>query len=41
MAEETILTSQRVLPIRLKESGFKFAYPDLIGALTDILGKKS
>lgn len=41
MAEETILTSQRVLPVRLEEAGFKFAFPELTGALTDILGKKS
>lgn len=41
MAEETILTSQRVMPVRLEEAGFKFAFPDLKGALTDILGKKS
>lgn len=41
MAEETILTSQRVLPARLDEAGFTFAYPDLVGALTDILGEES
>lgn len=40
MAEETILTSQRVLSARLEEAGFKFAYPELKEALTDILGKK-
>lgn len=40
MAEETILTSQRVMPVHLEENGFKFAYPELKGALTDILGKK-
>jgi uncharacterized protein (TIGR01777 family) len=37
MAEETILSSQRVLPARLEEAGFKFVYPDLPGALTDLL----
>ena len=41
MAEETILASQRVLPERLDKAGFTFAYPDLVGALTDILAKKS
>lgn len=41
MAEETILSSQRVLPVRLEEAGFKFAFPEFTGALTDILGKKS
>lgn len=41
MAEETILTGQRVLPARLEKFGFKFAFPELTGALTDILGKKS
>ncbi len=41
MAEETILTSQRVVPARLQKAGFEFAFPDLPGALTDILGKKS
>lgn len=38
MAEETILTSQRVLPTRLEETGFKFVFPDLTEALADILG---
>ncbi len=37
MAEETILSSQRVLPVRLEEAGFKFVFSDLTGALTDIL----
>lgn len=41
MAEETILTSQRVMPVRLEEAGYPFVYPDLTGALADILGKKS
>jgi uncharacterized protein (TIGR01777 family) len=38
MAEETILTSQRVLPTRLEETGFKFVFPELTEALADILG---
>jgi NAD dependent epimerase/dehydratase family enzyme len=41
MAEETILTSQRVLPSRLEKAGFKFAYPELTGALAHLLGEKS
>jgi uncharacterized protein (TIGR01777 family) len=38
MAEETILASQRVSPVRLEEAGYKFVYPELTGALTDLLG---
>jgi uncharacterized protein (TIGR01777 family) len=41
MAEETILSSQRVMPVRLEKAGYKFVYPDLTGAVTDILGIKS
>ena len=37
MAEETILTSQRVLPARLEKAGFKFVFPELKGALADLL----
>jgi uncharacterized protein (TIGR01777 family) len=37
MAEETILSGQRVLPVRLEEAGYKFVYPELSGALADIL----
>ncbi len=40
MAEETILTSQRVFPSRLEKTGYKFVYPELKGALTDILSKR-
>jgi uncharacterized protein (TIGR01777 family) len=40
MAEETILTSQRVMPTRLEEAGFTFTFPDIPDALADILGKK-
>ncbi|MGB9591493.1 MAG: DUF1731 domain-containing protein, partial [Candidatus Kryptoniota bacterium] len=39
MAEETILTSQRVLPERLISSGFEFLYPDIISALKNLLVK--
>jgi len=41
MAEETILTSQRVVPARLEKAGFEFTFPELRGALTDIIGKTS
>jgi NAD dependent epimerase/dehydratase family enzyme len=41
MAEETILTSQRVLPARLEKAGYKFAFPELTGALTDVFSNKS
>ncbi len=41
MADETILTSQRVMPVRLEKSGFAFAFPELSGALAGILAKNS
>lgn len=37
MAEATILASQRVEPVRLKESGYEFKYPDLKNALQHVL----
>ncbi len=37
MAEETILSSQRVLPAALIKAGFKFQYPEIESALRDIL----
>jgi NAD dependent epimerase/dehydratase family enzyme len=37
MAEETILSSQRVLPVRLEEAGYRFVHPDLTEALADLL----
>jgi uncharacterized protein (TIGR01777 family) len=39
MGEETILTSQRVFPVRLEKAGFKFVFPELSGTLSDILGR--
>ncbi len=33
MGEETLLVSQRAVPKRLSESGFRFLYPDIDGAL--------
>lgn len=38
MAEEMILFSQRVLPVRLLEAGFEFADPDVEVALQRMLG---
>lgn len=40
MAEETILTSQRVLPRRLQEAGYRFRFPTLEEALRDALGER-
>ncbi|HKR00231.1 MAG TPA: DUF1731 domain-containing protein, partial [Pyrinomonadaceae bacterium] len=37
MADATLLSSQRVEPARLKESGFVFKYPELGGALRHVL----
>ena len=37
MASELILAGQRALPKRLQKSGFKFQYPDLESALSQIL----
>lgn len=39
MAEETALSSQRVLPKRLLEAGYNFKYPELQPALRAILAK--
>lgn len=40
MADALLLSSMRVEPQRLKESGFVFKYPELEGALSHILGKQ-
>jgi uncharacterized protein (TIGR01777 family) len=37
MADATLLASQRAEPVRLKESGFVFKYPELEGALRRVL----
>jgi uncharacterized protein (TIGR01777 family) len=37
MAKETVLASQRVLPARLVESGFRFEHPDIVAALAAVL----
>jgi len=39
MADEVLLASARVIPERLAESGFKFQFPDIEGALRHILQK--
>ncbi len=38
LADSLLLTSQRVVPGVLRESGFEFAHPELRGALEDLLG---
>jgi uncharacterized protein len=40
MGEEMLLASQRALPQRLRESGFRFAFPEFEGALRYELGKE-
>ena len=39
MGDEMLLASQRALPVRLKERGFRFAFPELAGALRYELGR--
>lgn len=39
MADVTLLSSARVLPARLQESGYSFRHPDLEGALRFLLGR--
>ena len=39
MADELLLTSQRVVPARLQASGYRFRYPTLEGALRGVLGR--
>jgi uncharacterized protein len=39
MADATLLASQRVEPVRLKETGYSFKYPQLEGALRHVLHK--
>ena len=40
MAEELLLTGQRVLPARLLADGFQFHYPDIKQALADLMARK-
>lgn len=37
MADQLLLTSQRMIPKRLQEAGFKFQFPDVTAALRDVL----
>lgn len=39
MADELVLASQRVVPAKLRESGFTFQFPELVLALRHVLGK--
>ena len=39
MADELLLTSQRVVPAKLLASGYQFGFPDLESALRHVLGK--
>jgi uncharacterized protein (TIGR01777 family) len=41
MADAALLASTRVRPARLLESGYRFRYPDLEGALRHLLGRKA
>ena len=38
MADEALLASQRVVPSRLREQGFRFRWPELRAALAQLLG---
>jgi uncharacterized protein (TIGR01777 family) len=39
LADALLLASQQVVPTRLQESGFRFGYPELEGALRHLLGR--
>ncbi len=39
MADELLLSSQRVVPAKLRVSGFEFEFPELVLALRHVLGK--
>jgi uncharacterized protein (TIGR01777 family) len=41
MADSTLLTSVRVLPSRLLDSGYRFRHPDLQSALRHVLGRET
>ena len=38
MADELLLTGQQVVPAYALESGFEFEYPELQGALANVVG---
>ncbi len=39
LADELLLASTRVVPVRLKETGYEFRHPELEGALRHVLGR--
>ncbi len=39
LADELLLASARMEPARLKETGYRFRYPELEGALRHLLGR--
>jgi uncharacterized protein len=39
MADALLLSSQRVLPQKIEQAGYRFGYPELEGALRSVLGK--
>ena len=39
VADELLLASQRIEPVRLKETGYDFRYPELEGAFRHLLGR--
>jgi uncharacterized protein (TIGR01777 family) len=39
VADELLLASQRIEPVRLKETGYSYRYPELEGALRYLLGR--
>ena len=40
MADEMLLASTRVKPRALEQSGYRFRFPDLEGALRHVLGRR-
>lgn len=41
MADTALLSSQRVMPVKLSDSGYQFRYPELGAALRHVLGRES
>jgi len=39
LADEVLITGQKVIPSKLEDSGFVFEYPQLSSALTELIGK--
>lgn len=38
MADDTLLVSQRIAPVRLQDAGFRFQFPEIRSALDNLLG---